>query len=177
MDVRQRAAGCELRVFDSSESHRARPCRTADLGLRFDPEDLDSAATPGGRDNGRLEPSLRPLDDRRGKGVFRKPYRGRLGIEQVEAEAWPLRIGERRPVGADLGLIEPAAREGIRRRQLDAAMNRMRDSKREPPSTRRKRSRDDAVADVQRLVRLAAVELLRLDQISISFVNAVPRAS
>jgi hypothetical protein len=127
MDVRHRAASRELRVFGASESHRARPCRTTDLRLCSDPEDLDRAVTPGGRDHGRLEPPLGSLDDCRGKGVFGKPHRARLGVEQVEAEAWPLRIGERRSVGADLGLIEAAARERIHRRQFDAAMNRMRD--------------------------------------------------
>src|SRR5439155_18607457 len=145
-------------VLGAAESHRARPRGAADLRLRLDPDALDRAAASGGRDDEELEAALGAIDDRGRKRVLREPDRARLRVEQIEAEARPLRVGKRFAVCAHLRLIEAAAGEWLHRRELHPAMKGMRDPEREPPSTGRQRPGDDPVADIERLVRPAAVE-------------------
>src|SRR5437870_6564733 len=157
---RERAARRELRVGGSCQAHGAAPGRTEDVRPRLDAQDLYRAGSAGRRDRRRLEPALRPFDHRPRERVVDEPGRVRLVVQEIEPEGRTLGIGQRRTVRAHGSLVERIADERRHRRELHPPVDRVGDAEGEPPTVRRERARDDAVADVERLIWPAVIERL-----------------
>jgi hypothetical protein len=81
-----------------------------------------------------------------------------LGVEQVEPEAEPPRVRKRRAIRPDRRLRESIAGERWRGRELDPSVDRMGDPERKPSAAGCQRAGNDAVSDIERLVRPPAVE-------------------
>src|SRR5207245_11574213 len=74
-----------------------------------------------------------------------------------ESRAVPRRPGRAVPPRATLGAAQ-RSRQGLGGSEPEAPDDRMRYAQRKKPAVRRERSGDDAVADIERLVRLSRIE-------------------
>src|SRR5207249_11592457 len=91
---------------------------------------------------------------------------------ETEPEGRTRGIGQGGTVRAHGSLIERIADERRHRRELHPPVDRVGDAEGEPPTVRRERARDDAVADVERLVWPAVIERLGARRQSAAPVSA-----
>src|SRR5947208_15353358 len=151
----------DLRVVGPAEARSPAPPRhdKARLFTRRDSNELGEAGPAGRRDGPDVDPSALVLVYPMWNGVLVEEGIG-CDIEERQPKRRTIGRGQCRAVPPH-GVLVRARRFGERRgsREPEAPDDRVGHAQREQPSVRRERSGDDAVADVERLVALAAVEL------------------
>ena len=158
--VRNRSAFGDLGVVRSPESRIAGPFRQEPQRrlAGHDADHLDRSGPPVRRDRGDLDARVFAVVDREWERVFDEERLG-VTLEEREPERGAVRRRQRRTVPAHRVLVPPRGlRERIGRGEPEPADLGIRHAEGNEPAAGRERSGDDAVAEVQRLVRLSRIE-------------------